>query len=109
MPWDKMPLRHGVVKGGEFLGSLLLGDRWMCRLWDLELRMCWWSLAVCGWAEGDISALYDESRDQSVEWCVVICATRAEGKEVLCGLGASQKSSPSGRLGLYATVKVGQR
>lgn len=42
-----------------------------------------------GWAEGDVSALNHESRDQAMERCVVVCAARAEGKEILCGLGDS--------------------
>jgi len=40
----------------------------------------------CG-AKGDISRLNHEAGHDSVKWDIIVCATCAEGKKVLGGLG----------------------
>jgi hypothetical protein len=40
-----------------------------------------------GGSERDVSTLDHKSRNEAMEWGVIVCAACAEGEEVLCGLG----------------------
>jgi hypothetical protein len=42
---------------------------------------------LCGWSEGDVSALDHEAGDEAVERCIIVCAACAQCEEVFCGLG----------------------
>lgn len=54
---------------------------------DLEIEHWFRTCLMRGGAERDVAALDHESCDEAVKWGVVVCATCAEGEEVLCGLG----------------------
>jgi len=64
-----------VIYGGAALGDL-----------ERKHRFCG-GRGLCGWAEGDIAALDHKAGDETMEWCVIVCATCAQGEEVLCSLG----------------------
>lgn len=64
----------GVVDGSSAFGNLKV-EHWFCGRF---LRYG---------TERNIASLNHESGNEAVERCFIVCAARAEGEEVLCGLG----------------------